>query len=101
MSSHRFESPGGDPRLRYEKEVTDRLRRMETRLTKLAGFLGFDMSTQKPWFEKGIVHVKSRMVSLADVMAAIPPEYDATEDGVCVTLDGEELCWLYPPGEEV
>lgn len=70
-----------------QKEILDRTRRIETRLTKLVKALGLD-SGQLPVFDPDELqlHVPSRHVSLQDCLAAVP-----TGAQVAVTIKGELL----------
>jgi len=63
-----------DP-VRLLTEAVDRLRRLETRMTKFMEFSGFDTQTQRPLFKDGKVTVPSLHVSLKDVLESIPSGY--------------------------
>ena len=57
----------------FEKEALDRLRRIETRLSRYLADNGFDLQGEKPRYDAqlGLLHVPSRKVSLEDCLAAI------------------------------
>lgn len=62
-----------------EKEVRDRVRRIETRLTKLLRHLGLDEQGSMPYWNESVecIEVPSISVALKDVVAAIPPHDQA------------------------
>ena len=79
----------------YEKEVLDRLRRIETRLSRYLADNGFDLQGEKPQLdpELKVLTVPSRKVSLEDCLAAASGEVPGTT--VLVVLsDGEPLAGL-------
>lgn len=84
------------------KEVRDRLRRMETRLVKLMEHMGFDSERKLPDFRTrplgndraGIVEVPSTMVSIEDIVNAIPKDWDPMQQ-VRVMHKGELVCYVY------
>ncbi len=55
-------------------EIQDRLRRIETRLTKYMQERGFETQTQKcVWFEKEReIHIPSMDVRLRDILVLVP-----------------------------
>lgn len=70
------------------KEILDRLRRIETRLTRYLTDRGFDAQTQKPYYDadRGTLDVPSRKVSLQDCFEAMVPGAVAT-----VMLESEPI----------
>lgn len=60
-----------------DKEVQDRVRRIETRLTKLLRHLGLDDQGSMPEWKDGSVEVPSISVPLKDIMAVVPPDWKA------------------------
>ena len=62
-----------------DKEVQDRVRRIETRLTKLLRHLGLDEQGSMPYYDdnRACIEVPSISVALKDVVAAIPPHDEA------------------------
>lgn len=74
-----------------EKEVRDRVRRIETRLTKLLRHMGFDEQGSMPEWKDGRIEVPSVSVTLKDVLAALPPEIGEWE-GVAIMHKGETVC---------
>lgn len=57
------------------KEVMDRMRRMETRMTRFLELQGFDTKVKRPVWEAGYVQVPSMACSLHDMLGAVPPEW--------------------------
>lgn len=58
------------------KEVLDRVRRMETRLTRYLESQGFDTKTRKPyWKADGTVVIPSLATSIADCLAVVPKDW--------------------------
>jgi hypothetical protein len=61
----------------------DRVRRIETRLTRYLETQGFDTQTQRPVLEPGPepkMHIPSMHISLKDMLAAIPADLNGWED---------------------
>lgn len=81
------------------REMKDRLRRMETRLTKFMIAQGFDTETRQPVWEPGdgTLEVPSAQVALQDVLDAIPSHRTHTRP-IPITLGDRVLCrvWLNP-----
>ena len=67
------------------KEVYDRVRRVETRLTSFFHFMGFDTTAGKPvWIEKtGTIIVPTDASSLKEILAAIPTHWDRDAEVWC------------------
>ena len=59
----------------YRREMSDRMRRMETRLTKFMEFMGFDTEVRRPQFHNGRLDIPSDATSLRDCLAALPPDW--------------------------
>ena len=59
----------------HEREIIDRLRRMETRLTRYLDQNGFDIRTGKPKFEKGRLTIPSPQSSLKECLDAVPKDW--------------------------
>lgn len=57
------------------KEIQDRARRIETRLTKFMEQQGFDTGVARPWFHDGRVRIPSRASSIIDILGVIPAEW--------------------------
>lgn len=77
------------------KEIADRCRRMETRLTKFMEAQGFDTRVQRPLFlSTGELRVPSLAVSLQDCMSVVPPDWNSDEE-IFVTLQGEPVLSLF------
>lgn len=79
------------------KEIADRCRRMETRLTKFMEAQGFDTRVQRPLFlSTGELRVPSLAVSLQDCLAAIPPDW-SDDDEIFVTHHGQTVMSVFVP----
>jgi hypothetical protein len=64
------------------KEVLDRCRRMETRLTRFLESQGFDTKARRPTFVKGMLFIPSMACSIQDCVAAIPSDERGKEVGI-------------------
>lgn len=74
-----------------EKEVLDRLRRIETRVTKYLQEQGFDTQSQKcRWDPTGIVHIPSTKVALQEIVEVIPA--DARNEDIEVHHNNSLYC---------
>jgi len=79
------------------KEVVDRCRRMETRLTKFLESQGFDTQVKRAtWKDDRTITVPSPSVSLKEVMTTIPSTWPP-EDGIRVEHKGETIAWVFVP----
>ncbi len=60
----------------FRRETSDRLRRLETRLTKFMEWMGFDTEVRRPTFDAqlGRLDIPTDAASLRDCLAAIPPD---------------------------
>lgn len=78
------------------KETVDRLRRIETRLTKYLQWRGFDTHTTLPQWtvheDRGVLSIPALSCSLKDCLAAIPPDWDLDVE---IRLKGDMVCGLY------
>jgi len=77
------------------REIQDRVRRIETRLTKLMGHLGFDPQGSMPTWDQTnrCVEVPSISTAFKDIMAVVPenfPSYTAFR----VEHKGETLAFI-------
>lgn len=56
------------------EELTDRARRTETRVTKIANHMEIDAGGEKPRYDSvgNLIRVPTRKVSLDDILAAVP-----------------------------
>ena len=61
-----------------DSELIDRVRRIETKVTKLGEQAGVDMGGQKPCYTGSKIEVPTPHVSLASVIAAIPKDVVTT-----------------------
>lgn len=70
------------------REVKDRSRRIETRLTKLLNHMGFDPQGSLPEWTPGEVAVPSTAVAFKDILAVVPEDWHAS---FWVTHKGEYI----------
>ena len=77
-------------------EIRDRMRRVETRVTKFLESQGFDTGTKRSRWERGVIHVPSPQTGMKDILETIPPGWDRSEP-VIVMHEGDELAWVYLP----
>jgi hypothetical protein len=71
------------------REIVDRLRRLETRLTKYMISQGFDSQTQTPvWLDDGYLEVPSLHVELSDIVKSVP---DSWNEEVVITHKGNPI----------
>jgi hypothetical protein len=69
-------------------EIVDRLRRIETRLTKFLELQGIDTGVQRCTFENGWLVVPSPAASMKDMRAAVPDTWPLDKP-VAVYCHGE------------
>lgn len=77
-------------------EVRDRMRRVETRLTRFLEEKGFDTGIQRPEWTQGVVTVPTPAVSLRDVLAVIPRRWPA-DQSVTVRCGSDVLLTVQVP----
>ena len=83
------------------KEIRDRTRRTETRLTKYMTHQGFDVETAKcvwvtsPQPSGGYVAIPSRQCSIQEILAVIPPDVPDFP-GVSVYCKGDWVTSVRP-----
>lgn len=75
------------------QEVLDRMRRMETRLTKFLMTMGFDTETHRPLWRDGTIHLPSPSASLKSCLEVIPDSWP-TGSAVHVSHAGKTLVTL-------
>lgn len=78
----------------YTREILDRCRRIETRLTRYLESQGVETKIQRPVWVRGAVHIHSIDTSLRDVLALIPADWDP-EAGVLVYHKDEEIMEVF------
>lgn len=66
-------------------EIRQRMRRVETRLTRYMEAQGFETQTQKPVWDGTSVVVSTPNVSMKEVLAVVPPDWHET---VSIIHDG-------------
>lgn len=64
----------------YLKEITDRMRRLETRFTKFMEIQGFDTKVRRPVFRDGVVEIPSMACSIHDILTSIPITWDKGDE---------------------
>lgn len=84
---------------KVEKELLDRTRRIETRLTRFMEESGFDTQVQRPTWSGGIIHAPTSSVSLRDCLAIIPDTWDRSEAVAVMVKD--DLLGYFIPGRYV
>lgn len=81
------------------KEVVDRCRRIETRVTKFMEAQGFDTKVRRPeWHDDGSIVVPSLACSIRDCLAAVPPWWDKDTE-INVIHQDKIVMQFYPDGE--
>ena len=80
------------------KEVVDRCRRMETRLTRFLETQGFDTQVKRAEWraQDSTVIVPSLSTPLREVMAMIPREWSAS-NAIRVEHKGVHVAWVFVP----
>lgn len=77
------------------KEIQDRCRRVETRLTRFLETQGFDTQRKMPIFRGNVVEVPSMECSIADIISVLPA--DIEYETVWVTHQGVKVCVVGMP----
>ena len=75
----------------FRRETSDRLRRIETRLTRFMESQGFDTEVRRPAFKDGHLDIPTDATSLRDILAAVPDGWDG---GVVVLHKGVVIAFL-------
>lgn len=78
------------------KEIADRCRRIETRLTKFLESQGLETKVIRPAWEAGCVHITSLSCAIKDILDLIPADWDHDEE-IIVYYRGQEVASLYKP----
>ncbi len=76
-------------------ETRDRVRRIETRMTKFMEAHGFDTQVQRPTWNGGVIHAPTSSISLRDCLAVIPDSWDRREP-VAVLVKDDLIAYLIP-----
>lgn len=83
------------------REVLDRCRRMETRLTRFLELQGFDIGVRRPeWVEPGTIQVPSPSVALQACLAIVPLTWPPTQR-IAIKCKQDLLAYLTPADEGV
>lgn len=77
-----------------EKEVRDRVRRIETRLVKMAEAAGVDINVHRPFYQNGVVSVPSTGISIRDCLAVVPRGWQGP---ITFTHEGRVICEMTLP----
>lgn len=81
------------------KEIKDRTRRVETRVTRWLESQGFETNIQKPaWHEDRLI-VPTSACSLVDCLSIIPPEWP-NDKGIDVYVHDDYLMTVYLSPED-
>lgn len=82
-------------------EIVDRVRRMETRLTRFLQHQGFDTRASMPQYypDNGVLVVPSLSASIKDCLMALPDDWDG-HDELIVMHKGDVVIGLFKPLEE-
>ena len=80
----------GDPVV----EIRDRMRRVETRLTRYIEEQGIDTQAQRPEWRDGEIVAPTLDVSLRDCLDVVPHDWNRNH-GVVITSDGERVALVY------
>jgi len=56
------------------QEALDRLRRMETRLTRFMEVQGFDTGVKRPFWREGAIHMPTDATSVKDCLVVLPAD---------------------------
>lgn len=78
------------------KEVLDRMRRMETRITKYLESQGFDTGVKRPTWEGGKVSIPSLSCSIKEALSVVPTDWDK-DDEITIVHKGDEVAHIYLP----
>jgi hypothetical protein len=76
------------------KEVVDRCRRIETRLTRFLEAQGIDAGGLRPVFARGEIQIPSKGASLQECLNVIPPTWNPDEE-IFVTHKGEYVMSIF------
>lgn len=77
-----------------QKEMLDRMRRVETRMTRFMEAHGFDTKIQRPTWDHGYIHAPTSSVAIKDCLAVIPATWPK-DDPVTIMVKQDVLCTLY------
>ena len=76
-------------------ELQQRMRRVETRLTRYMEAQGFETNTQKPRFEakgtRGIVFVGTPNVGAKELLSCVPQDWHIDDEIDVINTNGNEL----------
>jgi hypothetical protein len=81
------------------KEIKDRLRRTETRVTKWLESQGFETGVQRPQWQNGLIEVPSSACSFKDCLAVIPDNWPHTDE-IEIRVKDEFLMAVYLSPQE-
>jgi hypothetical protein len=75
-------------------EMADRLRRVETRLTRFMEWSGFDTEVRRPVWNDGVLAIPNDATSLRDCLACIPQTWF---DKITLTHKGQIIATITRP----
>ena len=81
---------------RHLTEIRDRVRRCETKLTQLLDAQGLNTGVSKTKFIDGEVTVHTMDVSLAEVLGAVPSDWDKSKEIYVIHRDNEVCSFFLP-----
>jgi hypothetical protein len=76
------------------KEIAERCRRIETRLTRYLEMQGVDAGGLKPIFVLGEIRIPNKATSVQDCLNVIPPMWNPDEE-IFVTHKGEYVMSIF------
>lgn len=71
------------------KEIVDRCRRIETRITKFLETQGFDTKVRRPHWQHGVITIPSMSCAMNDCLSVVPSDWDPNEEILVVHQDKE------------
>ena len=81
------------------KEVVDRTRRIETRLTRYLEAQGFETFAKRPIWREGEIHIPNLNCSIRDCLAVIPPGWFEAGNEIEIFHKAKLVIGLYQPEE--
>ena len=75
------------------REILDRARRTETRVTKIALALNVNPGAAKPHWDNVLIAVPSRECAISDILLAVPIDWPFDQE-IKVVIGGDFVCFL-------
>ena len=79
------------------REATDRLRRLETKITRLCEHFDIDTGARVPNWRDGVIVVHSPMTSIKDLLSVVPEDWDREQEIVVEHKHEEMMSFFAPP----